>query len=557
MGQTRIIITGPGSSQEVELDPRGLVLGRAETCDVVLSEDSVSRQHARISQDPFGRWILEDLGSQNGIIINGQRIQAQAMVAQQKIEMGTFSLELVVAEETTPPSSVVATLNIMDEAVVSYGDDKAASLSPVLVQYLNELSSSLMQVSRPAELYTQACQCLAGLLNTLVAVVRLPCSPAPLPKSPEILACSFGQDIGIQPVLQSSSIHLSRRTLAAVRSTDAAVMATSGGSGEGEQNMHLTIVDEQKPHVVFAVSVNVDEPGQLVEVLYVDMFESQTSEATLDFIEVVARHINFAQKHLLFAELQKQEQALRLANAQLKEKDRIKDEYVSRITHDIKGHLAAIANCLYVASTDVPEEGSTNLVNFLDRAQKRTERCTGFVMDLLSLTRMRLGGHIQMDSFSLPDCLAKVIEDNAARAQEKSIDLSCQIDPAVDQIIGNELSLHEVLANLVSNAVKYSPEGSKAAVRVTALSQAVQVEVADTGIGIPEKDLEHVFDEFFRASNAVSGNEEGTGLGLSIVKQIVACHGGQIRATSQVGQGTTFSLVLPLDGRSHPEKDQV
>ena len=158
MGQAKITITGPGSTQEVELDPKGLVLGRSEDCDVILSEDSVSRRHARISQDPFGRWILEDLGSQNGTLVNGKRIQAQAMMPQQKIEIGTFSLQLVIAEEETPTSSVVARVNITDEAVVSYGEDKAANLSPVLVQHLNELSSCLMQVSRPADLYAQACK---------------------------------------------------------------------------------------------------------------------------------------------------------------------------------------------------------------------------------------------------------------------------------------------------------------------------------------------------------------------------------------------------------------
>lgn len=306
MGQAKIILTGPDSTQEVELHPRGLVLGRAETCDVILTEDSVSRRHARISQDPFGRWILEDLDSQNGVFINGQRIQAQAMLPQQKIEIGTLSLELVLAEKETTRSPVVATVDLEDESVVSYGDDKAANLSPALVQHLNELSAALMQLARPADLYSQACQCLAGLLNSLVAVVRLPCNPAPLPTSPDILACSYGEDTDIQPV-QASSIHLSRRTLDAVRSTNAPVMASSGSSAEDQQNMDLTIVDDQKPHVVFAVSVNVDKPTQRVEVLYVDMLESQTSEAMLDFIEVVARHINFAQKHLLFAELQKSE----------------------------------------------------------------------------------------------------------------------------------------------------------------------------------------------------------------------------------------------------------
>ena len=117
----------------------------------------------------------------------------------------------------------------------------------------------------------------------------------------------------------------------------------------------------------------------------------------------------------------------------------------------------------------------------------------------------------------------------------------------VGQIVGNEFSLNEMITNLLFNAVKYTPENKTVHLEAKGQDDHVQIDISDTGIGIPADELEHVFDEFFRATNARKSEKDGTGLGLSIVKQIVDQHSGKISVESIEGQGTTFTVVLPID----------
>jgi signal transduction histidine kinase len=115
----------------------------------------------------------------------------------------------------------------------------------------------------------------------------------------------------------------------------------------------------------------------------------------------------------------------------------------------------------------------------------------------------------------------------------------------VDTIIGDEFSINEMLTNLLFNAIKYTPEGKTIHLEAKSYDTYFQVDISDTGIGIPADELGSIFDEFFRASNAKKSEKDGTGLGLSIVKQIIERHGGEITAQSEEGRGTTFSVILP------------
>ena len=554
MVNAKLVISGPQESKEVSLDSRGVTLGRGTNCDVVLDNPSVSRVHARISHDPFGRWIVEDLESQNGILIEGQRIKAQAVLPNQKISIRPFTISLVQEsdQQLIQGSSIRTTLPIVDkgieEDIVSYKADRVSALSPALMQHLNELTNGLLQLSMPSELYSQACLCLARMLDTLVTIVRLPCSSEPLPMSPDILACYFGADATDTAVLQTSYLHLSKRVLDAVRSTDTPVMASSGASAA--RNLGLTIVDEHKPHLVFSARVN--DLGESVDALYIDILENKSPKEMFDFVEVVARQIDFAQKTLFLAELKKQEKAareanvqLKEANLQLKEKDRIKDEYVARVTHDIKGHLAAIQSCLYIAGDQSSGSLNDKQADFFGRARNRTVQLTNFVKELLNLTQMRLSGRLQMEPFSLPDCISKALASVANRAKEKSITVTSNVEPSVGQIVGNEFSINEMVTNLLFNAVKYTPEDKSVHLEAQYHDDSVQIEFSDTGIGIPANELGNVFEEFFRASNAKKREKDGTGLGLSIVKQIVERHGGEISVQSQEGRGTKFTVILP------------
>jgi hypothetical protein len=360
MAKTELIVSGQGATRKVLLDHKGLTMGRGENCDVVLDNDTVSRLHARISQDPFGRWIVEDLESHNGVFVQGQRIKAHVVFPGEIITIEPFTLSVSTesdhptAARTSLRSAVAVVDRGLEENIVSKKADQAAILSPALMQHLNKFTAGLLELSSPSQLYSQACSFLASTFGTLVTIVRVPRGSEPLPNSPDILACDFGGAGANIAAMQTFNLHLSKRVLEAVRSSDAPVMAKSAPSTD--KHLMLTVVDESSPHVVFAAWVN--EIEQMVDVLYVDILESKSAKEMFDFVEAAARQINFVQKNLFFTELQKQEKALREANMQLKEKDRIKNEYVSRVTHDIKGHLAAIQSCLYVAASE--SSGSLN-----------------------------------------------------------------------------------------------------------------------------------------------------------------------------------------------------
>jgi signal transduction histidine kinase len=512
----------------------------------MLEHETVSRVHARIYQDPFGRWIVEDLGSQNGVVVEGKRVKAHRIVAGQKIGVSHFSLVISgESDQAAAGSTGETTIPVVDEGleedIVSHKASQAGALSSALMQDLNELTGRLLKLPSPAELYSEACSCLADMLDTLVAIVRLPCSSDPVPAAPDILACHFGGGMMGAQALGTSNLHLSKRVLDAVRSADTPVMARSRPSPD--RNLVLTVVDESSPHVVFGARVN--ELGDSVDVLYVDILESGSGQEIFDFVEAVARQINFVQKNLFFSELQKQEKAAREANLQLREKDRIKDEYVARVTHDIKGHLAAIQSCLAVASDGSGSSMSDRQSDFMNRAARRTTQLSSFVKELLNLTQMRLSGQVKMEAFSLNDCLSKALASVARKAEDKSITVTSDVDPSLGQLSGDEFSINEMITNLLFNAVKYTPENKSIHLEAKSYDDSVQIDISDTGIGIPTGEVEHVFDEFFRASNAKKSEKDGTGLGLSIVQQIVQRHGGEITVQSRQGQGTKFTVTLP------------
>lgn len=244
-------------------------------------------------------------------------------------------------------------------------------------------------------------------------------------------------------------------------------------------------------------------------------------------------------------ERKRNEQALREANLLLQEKDRIKDQYVSRVTHDIKGHLATIQACLAIVGEKAIEKLDGHEADLLHRAYARTVKLTDFVKKLLRLTRMKLSDRLEMDTFSLNDALRNVVSILKAKAEDKSITLNCNIASSVGKIVGNQFSIEEVVTNVLLNAVKYTPANGTVQISAEDRGDRVLVQITDTGIGIPTEEQGRIFDEFYRADNARRVERDGTGLGLSIVKHIVERHSGEMHVQSQEGFGTTFTITLP------------
>lgn len=267
------------------------------------------------------------------------------------------------------------------------------------------------------------------------------------------------------------------------------------------------------------------------------------------FVFATASYLAVYMASYISARLKRTEQAYIQANTLLQKKDQIKDEYVLRVTHDIKSHLATIQSCLGMVVNKVVGPHDEQKVEFVDRAYTRTIKLTNFVKTLLKLTQMRLNDKLEIDVFSLRDTVHNAVAAVRTKAEDKSITLNCDVEPSIDTISGNQFSIEEVFTNLLLNAIRYTPEKGTVTIGAKNGMDCVVIEVADTGIGIPADELDDVFDEFFRASNARKFQKDGTGLGLSIAKYIVERHGGKIWIDSIEDTGTKFWITLPKDSR--------
>jgi signal transduction histidine kinase len=249
--------------------------------------------------------------------------------------------------------------------------------------------------------------------------------------------------------------------------------------------------------------------------------------------------------HMIIYRSIKSEETYVRTNIELENKDKLKNEYVLRVTHDIKGHIAAILSCL-----DVVRSKSTGHLNeiqeeFTSRAYERTGLLSGFIKDLLNLTGKRLKHDNEIEEFSLPDLINKVIKPILMLIQDKSIDFNMYLDKSVVGISGNPYTIEELYSNLLLNSVKYTPPKGHIELTVKSHNNYFVTEISDSGIGIPKEDLPKVFDEFYRASNVPKDIKTGSGLGLSIAKQIVEDHKGKIWVTSEEGVWTKFTFILP------------
>jgi signal transduction histidine kinase len=244
-------------------------------------------------------------------------------------------------------------------------------------------------------------------------------------------------------------------------------------------------------------------------------------------------------------QLRIQQRSYEQANAQLQEKDRLKNEYVLRLTHDIKGHLAATQSCLDIVFSEMVGPLNEKQKDLVERAYRRTTKCMAFITALLKLTRMKLTGRLEMEQFSLKKCLFNALAAVQNKAKNKAIAVTYAFDPSVDEIAGEAVLIEETVMNILFNAVKYTPEGGKVDLKVTQDDSFVEVAVSDTGIGIPEAALTHIFEEFYRADNARAAERDGTGLGLAFAKQVVEKHGGRIWARNNPDGGSTFVFTLP------------
>ncbi|MCX8061155.1 MAG: hybrid sensor histidine kinase/response regulator [Anaerolineales bacterium] len=266
-----------------------------------------------------------------------------------------------------------------------------------------------------------------------------------------------------------------------------------------------------------------------------------------DLLLVVRQGLERRQLSLETKRLQSiEEQARRLQEekARLEELDRAKMQFIRLVTHELQAPIAAIHTYLklildgYVS----PEEQKGIIEKCLARAQEQMK----LINDLLELGRVQTQlQEGKVEEVDMDEILQTVVEKVQPQANEKGLEFHVQIQPVPKIVLGNRDHFISVWTNLIGNAIKYTEKGY---VEVSLRTENGKLigEVRDSGIGIPEADQTHLFQEFFRASNAKKSCRQGTGLGLSIVKRIVEAAGGEVWVKSKEGEGSLFGFSVPL-----------
>lgn len=233
---------------------------------------------------------------------------------------------------------------------------------------------------------------------------------------------------------------------------------------------------------------------------------------------------------------------------QEKEISRMKNDFVSHVSHELKTPLASITAYSEMLADGEAEDEKTRK-EFYSIIQNQANRLNRLIEDILNISRIESGLiKINKEPISLTILIEEQLQMIKSYAEEKNIEVTGQKPIVFDQVLADRDMISQAVINLLSNAVKYTrPGGSvKIETEVDEMLDLIRVSVRDTGVGIPEDEIEHVFDKYYRVG-ANNKQAKGTGLGLNLVKQIIEkVHNGRVFVKSQVGRGSTFGFELPL-----------
>lgn len=233
---------------------------------------------------------------------------------------------------------------------------------------------------------------------------------------------------------------------------------------------------------------------------------------------------------------------------QLERLDKSRNQFVSNASHELKTPLATMKILLesLIYQPDMPAELRAE---FMQDMNHEIDRLTSIITDLLTLTQMdsrRMELHPSM--VELSDLVEETLRLLTPAAEQRSQTLTGQITPGIS-LVADRSKLGQIIYNLTENGLKYTPDGGQVTVSLYTEGRTAVLTVQDNGVGIPKEDQSHIFERFYRVDKARSRETGGTGLGLSIVRQLVTLHKGSIAVDSTPGEGSTFTVRLPMDGK--------
>ena len=233
---------------------------------------------------------------------------------------------------------------------------------------------------------------------------------------------------------------------------------------------------------------------------------------------------------------------------ELKKAEKLRREFVANVSHELRTPLTSVRTYAETLSDnhEIPREMEDE---FLRVIINESDRMAKIVQDLLELSRFDSGTSVlSVESFSMERSVRDVYAAIALEAKKRNHELNLELEWRLPRINGDRARIEQVLMNIMSNALKYTPDGGRIDVSSGSSGGNIWVKIEDTGVGIPQDDLERVFDRFYRVDKARTRESGGTGLGLSIAKEIITKHGGDINIESAQGEGTSVTITLPIGG---------
>ena len=246
------------------------------------------------------------------------------------------------------------------------------------------------------------------------------------------------------------------------------------------------------------------------------------------------------------AEARAREDALRQSEESLREAGRLKDDFLATVAHELRTPLGAMLGWAHVLREEKVDEATSTRA--LDAILRNARLQTRLIADLLDISRVVAGTlRVEMQTVELVSVIRAALETVRPAAETKGVALTSNVDAEAGPVTGDPSRLQQVLWNLLSNSIKFTPAGGTVAVRVAAVGGQVEVTVEDTGPGIPPDFLPHVFERFRQAGGAATRGKGGLGLGLAIARHLVELHDGSISvANRETPTGAVFTVRLPI-----------
>lgn len=265
------------------------------------------------------------------------------------------------------------------------------------------------------------------------------------------------------------------------------------------------------------------------------------------FVSTIVARLRERESELMESNLSCEVRAQQLAtlNARLEEQDKNRAQFIWLVTHELRAPVAAIQSYLrLILDGYVPPERAREIVEKSERQALLQLDLIGDLLELAKLHEPKIQHKVELVD------MAKVLEEVSdlmdIRAKEKQILFNILIEPDIPPVKANIEHMKQLWTNLISNSIKYTEPGGTVTVSLGRNSDYLVGAVSDTGIGIAQEDILHIFEDFYRAKNAKSMGQRGTGLGLPIVKRVLERYGGKINVESEIGKGSKFTFMLPV-----------